>query len=346
MEIRLATDLDQEAWDRYVLKHARGLAYHLYAWKKAIADAYSLGGDYLIAEKENRVCGVFPLIDFKLPFLGRSYVSLPYCDVGGCLADDLVVENALLSEAKALVAKVGAEKLEIRQEVREEASGTKTVASKKVRMILELPNSSDRLLSELKSKLRSQVRKPMRDGLTAKLGSMELVRDFYQVFTENMRDLGSPVHSRQWIESVVRHYAELVKVGVVYTPEGVPAAAGVILLHRNTVSIPWASSLRRYQGYNPNMLLYWSFLAYAADGGYSYFDFGRSTPGEGTYKFKKQWGAKPEALEWIHFDANGYEVATSFSNSSLRKYIEEVWQRMPLSFCNYIGPIIRRYISL
>ena len=31
---------------------------------------------------------------------------------------------------------------------------------------------------------------------------------------------------------------------------------------------------------------------------YAFFDFGRSSEGEGTYKFKKQWGAKPTPLVW------------------------------------------------
>ena len=46
------------------------------------------------------------------------------------------------------------------------------------------------------------------------------------------------------------------------------------------------------------MLLYWTFLAFAADNGYGQFDFGRSTPGEGTYRFKSQWGAEPHQLYW------------------------------------------------
>lgn len=46
------------------------------------------------------------------------------------------------------------------------------------------------------------------------------------------------------------------------------------------------------------MLLYWAMLEYACDQGYRQFDFGRSTPGEGTCRFKEQWGAKSHQLYW------------------------------------------------
>ena len=84
-----------------------------------------------------------------------------------------------------------------------------------------------------------------------------------------------------------------------------PAAGGVILCHSQTVSIPWASAHRHLNRWNPNMLLYWTFLEYAADQGYAFFDFGRSTPGEGTYRFKEQWGAKPAPLFWHNISLNG-----------------------------------------
>jgi lipid II:glycine glycyltransferase (peptidoglycan interpeptide bridge formation enzyme) len=39
------------------------------------------------------------------------------------------------------------------------------------------------------------------------------------------------------------------------------------------------------------MLLYWTMIRDSIERGYKVFDFGRSTPNEGTYNFKKQWGA-------------------------------------------------------
>ncbi len=346
MKIRLATDIDGSAWDSYVLKHADGLAYHQFAWKNAVEDAYHFDARYLLAEKQGELCGVLPMIDFKLPLLGRSFVSLPYCDVGGCLADSSEIEQALVDEAKKLAQQCKVQKFDLRQKLQASLVGATAVEAQKVRMVLELPESSELLLQGMKAKLRSQVRKPGRDGLTAKLGGAELIDQFYQVFCKNMRDIGSPVHSRNWIDSVIKHYQQRARICIVYMPDGSPAAGGIILLHRQIVSIPWASSLRRYNRFNPNMLLYWTFLAFSADNGYRFFDFGRSTPGEGTYKFKAQWGANPEALDWVQFDQNGDKIEPQGASSAIRGHIEACWQRLPLSMCNFIGPLLRRYISL
>ena len=59
--------------------------------------------------------------------------------------------------------------------------------------------------------------------------------------------------------------------------------------------VPWASSLREYFSLCPNNLLYWEMIRWGCKNGYQRFDFGRSSPDSGTYRFKKQWGAKEEA---------------------------------------------------
>ena len=339
MQIRTITNSDQSAWDKYVLNHPDGLAYHQFAWKKAVKEAYGFDDCYLLAEEQGAIVGVLPLIDFKIPFFGRSLVSLPYCDLGGCLADSTDIADALQHKALAIGQQKKAGKIELRQSSVEK----EITSSEKVRMVLALPDSSEALLAGFKSKLRSQVKKPIRDGLTAQLGGLELVSEFYQVFCENMRDLGSPVHSRKWIEAVVKYYGDRARVGLVFTADGIPAAAGIILLAKHTVSIPWASSLLKYNNYNPNMLLYWNFLSFASDNGYRFFDFGRSTPGEGTYKFKKQWGAEPVPLDWVDLL---HPSPISKNNSELRAQVEKVWQKLPLGVATLLGSQIRKYISL
>lgn len=347
MQIRLASNTDQPAWDAYVLAHPEGIAYQLWAWRQAVANAYGFAGCYLLAEQEGRVRGILPLIDFRVPLLGGSLLSLPYCDAGGMLADKAEVASRLLERAGVLAAERG---LTVRLRSALPLAGAGPNQCDKVRMVLELPATSTLLLAGLKSKLRSQVKKPLRDGLTVRLGAGELVADFYRVFAANMRDLGSPVHSRRWVEAVVAAYGERVRVAVVDSPEGVPAAAGLILLHPTTVTIPWASSLRRFNSLNPNMLLYWTLLAFAADHGYTRFDFGRSTPEEGTYRFKEQWGAQPRQLFWYEPQLRAQDVSASAGraavSSAKRRLAAQLWSQLPASGANWLGPRIRKYISL
>lgn len=342
MNIRLVMKDDQLLWDAYVNSHDLGTAYHYFAWGNAVKKAYGFTGKYLIAEEDGLIQGVFPLVYFKRPLSQGTLISLPYCDVAGILADNHDISTLLFKKALELMQVKKAKEIEIRSTTKAHVEES----TFKVRMVLDLPENSDELLAGMKSKLRSQIKKPVRDGLTAKLGGVELVDTFYNVFAENMHELGSPVHSRKWISAVVLEYGDRARVGVVFTPEGMPAAAGIILLHERIVSIPWASSLRKFNRLNPNMLLYWTFLSFAADNGFEKFDFGRSSPGEGTFKFKEQWGAMPQPLSWDYFSFNGEPVERFQTSSKMRGYLEKIWQRSPLPMCNFCGPLLRKYVSL
>lgn len=346
MEIRPLNDTDIDRWNCYVLHHSDGLAYHQCGWRKAIKNAYGFDSLYLMAEEDGQICGVLPMINFKLPLFEGSLVSLPYCDVGGMLTENVQTTTALKNYAMQLVRDNRVKSLDLRS-----GSNVEQMTScsmHKVRMQRELPENSELLMATLKSKLRSQIKKPMRDGLISKLGGKELITEFYHVFCENMRDLGSPVHSYNWFCSILTEFGDRAKVGVVRLADGTPVAAGIILLHGDTVSIPWASSLRRYNRLNSNMLLYWSFLSFAADHGFKQFDFGRSTPSEGSYKFKQQWGAKPQPLYWYRWSPAEQSVQERHSLSlfNKRQLFATLWSRLPLASTNWLGPRIRKYISL
>ena len=74
------------------------------------------------------------------------------------------------------------------------------------------------------------------------------------------------------------------------------------------IEIPWASSIRDFNPLCPNHLLYWHAMETAVAEGVDVFDFGRSTPGEGTFKFKEQWGAEPVPLHWEYRLPKGGDV--------------------------------------
>lgn len=347
LHIRIAEHKDREAWNAFVDRHPQGLAYHSYAWKQAVEEAYGFKGLYLLAEKAGVVQGLLPLVQMKSPFAGGRLVSLPYCDVGGCLSVDESTRKALLRKALSLAEESTGGQMEIRWAYPlDDACQFFNGMAKKVRMVLDLPAGSTELLASLKSKLRSQIKKPQRDGLRCSLGGKELIDEFYPIFAENMRDLGSPVHSRKWIKAVVKHYDDKALVGVAYSPDGRAAAAGILLLHPRTASVPWASSLRRYNHLNANMLLYWRLLSYAADNGYPAFDFGRSTPGCGTYRFKEQWGARPQPLFWQDQGKSDAENHVEAVVSPRRRLAQAVWSHLPLRMTTLLGPPLRRNISL
>jgi FemAB-related protein (PEP-CTERM system-associated) len=352
MDIRLATSQDKFVWDAYVDDRPDTTAYCRFSWKDAVEQAYGHKACYLLAEDKGVIKGILPLFIFHIPFGGDSLISLPFCDVGDVFADDDSIKNALLIEAKALAKKNKINTLSIRS-CQEGLLGndigecSNNAEMGKVRMLLALPGSSEELWKKFKSKLRSQVRKAEKNDLTFRWGNLEDLDCFYEVFSSNMHTLGSPVHSKKWIENIIINYGASARMGLVFK-ENQPVGCGIILFTKHTVSIPWASTLREFNRLSPNMLLYWNFLKYAADNEKKVFDFGRSTLNEGTYRFKKQWGAEPEPLYWhqVSLSAKKQLTKPKVKKSVNREIIAGLWSKMPLSLANLLGPKLRKYISL
>jgi len=158
-----------------------------------------------------------------------------------------------------------------------------------------------------------------------------------------MRDLGTPVYGRRFFSEVLASFPTRASVHVVRL-RGRAVAAGIIYRTSGTVEVPWASSIRDYNSLCPNHLLYWSVIERAIAERAQVLDFGRSTPNEGTYKFKEQWGAEPVPLCWEYRLLRGATLPnTSPTNSRFRLAIR-MWQKLPLSVATRIGPAIVRAI--
>lgn len=356
IDIRLAVPNDKDRWDNFVKSHPDATPYHLFAWKLAIEEAYKHSTYFFIAERDGKVEGILPLAQIKIPFLKNGLHSLPFCDLGGVLCENDDVKSALIVRASELANMQGHGSLDLRCSLPNSHKSALTkeqeaeLQGRKVRMLLELPENAEELMASFKSKLRSQIRKAEKNGITyhQSTGTTDL-DDFYQVMQANMRLLGSPVHSKKWYESILTHYKDDAQVGIVKKDNDIVGGA-IILRCGNTITVPWASTLAEYNKLSPNMLLYWGLLSYAANQqDVSIFDFGRSSVNEGTYKFKKQWGAQPLELDW-QLLAGSEHVVTKNKQSdginSLRDKIAQAWAKLPLPVVNRLGPILRRYISL
>ena len=95
---------------------------------------------------------------------------------------------------------------------------------RKLTVRLDLPTTADVLWQAFPAKLRSQIRRPQREGLEARFGADQLDA-FYEVFVRDMRRLGTPALPRAFFERVASTFGERVVFGVVYRGAR-PIAAG------------------------------------------------------------------------------------------------------------------------
>lgn len=341
-----ATSLKQEL-DSFLVQRPDFSPYQHSAWRHSVAAAYGFAAGVITYRSEGQLRGFLPFNRVHDPFGRQQVVSLPFCDLGAAIAMDSSV-IAQLEQAFVQLGMTVIRGCELRQQV-SELEGT-ALDGRKVAMQLHLPNNSAELLASYVPKLRSQIKKAEKNGLTVEIATdPSLVAQFYRVYAANMHRLGSPPHSLKWFEQVAATYAaadSLLLCVVKYADQVV--GAGFVLRVGSRAVIPWASTLAEYNHLAPNMLLYWSIQSWLADHGIHYFDFGRSTFGEGTYRFKKQWGAQPVPLKWTKYKTTGQpevEQATA-APSRVRPLLETIWRTLPEPMMTSLGSKLRRYITL
>ena len=270
---------------------------------------------------------------------------------GGPLCDNAQIESQITLRARQAAEQEGVKRLELRGLYQRPINTDWNISEEKASMWLALPtdNNSDTLLKSFKAKLRSQILKGYTEDISVKVGNTELINDYYAVFARNMRDLGTPVYSKRLFSRLLQALEGQAWI-VLVSHQGKPASAAFLIKTGDRMEIPWASTIRDYNRFGLNMVLYWEVLKLSCEQTCAIFDFGRSSIDASTYKFKKQWGTQPIQHYWY-----AYEPSTVLNKSteSIRKVSTDnpklqlliaCWKRLPIWLSKIIGPHIVKLI--
>lgn len=283
--------------------------------------------------------GSLPLALVETRLFGRFLVSLPYLNTAGVVADNDDDARRLIDEAVAMADRLDVRYLELRHERLVEHPKLTGLNAGKVHLRLPLPATVDELWNGLKAKVRNQIRKGERQPEAAAFwGRHDLLNEFHDVFSRNMRDLGTPAYGRRFFRAILDEFPEEAELCVIR--HGKRAVAGALLFHQNDVTqVPSAGSLKRLNSTNANMLLYWQLLRRAVVKGSRMFDFGRSSKNSNTHRFKLQWGADEHPAAWQYYVRRGRLDAMRPENSRFQSAIR-VWRMLPLFVTRLLGPAI------
>lgn len=327
-------------WDAFVRHQPDWTHFHLAGWRDVIAQVFGHACPYLAARDDaGTIVGVLPLVEVRSIVFGSYLVSMPFLNYGGPLGTPAAVE-ALIEAAERLArdSKVGLLQLRARGAL----PTTMTAGLQKISVLVDIPEGGpEALWKQLPHKMRTKVRKPQKEGVTVRWGRDQL-GPFHTVLAQNMRDLGTPVHSRRFYEVIADTFGESVWFGCAYF-NGEVVSGGCGFVWRDEMEITWSSSLRQHVGVRPGYLLHWSFLERAAQEGLRIGNFGRSTPGSGTHEYKQQWGGRDEQLWWYFRSATGATSTPTPQDSNL-SWGPRLWRRLPVSVATHLGPMIVRSI--
>lgn len=329
-------------WDAVVDAHEEGSAVHLHAWRRVLREGLGHDTRHLVArDGRGRIHGILPLVRVRSFVFGDYLVSMPFLNDGGPVGTPAARE-ALGAWAAGEARRLGVKLLELRSS--RPVPGDLETTDRKITVKLPLPDDADTLWKDgLRAKVRSQVRRPMKVGMTARIGAGELVDPFYRVFSITMRDLGTPVLPRSFFEAICDGLGDRV-IACVVDHEGEAVAAGFGFLYKGSYEITWAGALREHSRDAPNMLLYWALMEACIERGAHTFDFGRCTPGSGTHRFKKQWGGDDHPLPWAQWSPEGGGGEPPNPDSPKYRLAIDLWRRLPLGATTLLGPRLSRLL--
>jgi serine/alanine adding enzyme len=329
----------EEEWDTFAAAQGGYTHFHRLRWRAVMERTFDHECVYLAARNpDGELVGVLPLVRVRSVVFGHYLVSMPFLNYGGPLGTDAGI-RALVDEAIELARRDKVKLLEMRSNIPLRVA--LPVSHRKITVLLDLPSTPEALLKSFGAKLRSQIRRPQKEGVKVVFG-LEQVEPFYAVFSRHMRDLGTPTVSLTFFREIADAFPGNCWFASAYLV-GQPVAGGCGFRFGDEFEMTWASSLREYNRESPNMLLYWAFMERAIGDGVSRFNFGRCTPGTGTHRFKMQWGGREQPLWWYRLAASEAITTPSPKDGAFR-WGPRIWRRLPASIATAFGPSIVRFL--
>jgi FemAB-related protein (PEP-CTERM system-associated) len=325
-------------WDDFVRARPAASIYLLSGWTLLARDVFGHQAYFIEARNgAGELIGILPLVRQKSLLFGASLTSVPFFNYGGALADTQELCRELMERAQSLAQENRCRYVEFRDTVLR--LGNWRVRTDKVSLVLDLPPDFDALSKRLGSKLRSQVKRVDRENPSVRIGGVELLDDFYDVFCRTMRDLGTPVYPRRFFAAILERFGDE-SLLVVINRGRQSAASAFVVVANGRAEIPWAACRDDAKPAGFNMKLYWEVLRAVVERGCQQFDFGRSTVDSGPYRFKLQWGARPVQLYWHRWERTAAQVVRPESEGTLMRFATAVWRRLPLAVANALGPLV------
>lgn len=338
MNVEIIEGID-DACDAYVASKPQASIGMLTAWSERVVRPLGLHPFYLVARDGQVVRGILPLVQVRSWLFGTRMVSQAFSTYGGPRVDTDDVRDALYARAVKLARKNGCESIEFRCV----SPMPYDLHAREGKMCFHLPlgPGPEELWRGFPSKVRNHVRKAEKSGLQVVDGGAELLDEFYRIYTRRMKQLGTPAYPRSLMRCILEAFPAGSRVFAV-RKGSLSVAAGFTMWANGFVEIPWAASLVQHNRLSPSSLLYWSIIKYFSLLGEEWFDLGRSTAGNATHRFKKEWGPNPVDLHYQFWAPPGTKPALAVPETDKYRRRIELWKKLPLWATRILGPRISR----
>jgi FemAB-related protein (PEP-CTERM system-associated) len=334
---------DRESWDSFVRFHPHGSTFHLMAWQRLIHSTFGHEPRHIVATNSTgQIVGVLPLFLVRSLIFGRMLVSTPHATYGGILANSDAVEQTIFQRAHEMAKELNVEFLELRNFRNALPDDCLLRKDLYVTFRQELQRDPEASFLNIPRKKRYRIREGFKHGLEFRVDEIEN-REFFDLYSRNVRLLGTPVFPRSLFEEGRRQFGPDCKIFSVHW-KGMLLSAVWTLFYKDEFMSFFAASLKEYGHLSVNNFMYWMLIKYGCENGYKTFDFGRSKKGTGACEFKEHWGMTRSGLQYQYALVRRKSMPdTSPLNPKFSLGIQ-AWQRLPLSVTRTLGPIISKHL--
>ena len=341
MTIRVASLQDKRECariDDYVAVHPESELFHRPQWSIAVEQGCRQRSHYIVAEDgAGRLTGCLPLTEVRSPLFGSALVSVGFGTGGGPIADDPVTGGQLVEAGWALAKKSGCRTMELRGGP--VPHGWQAQEGRYVGFAKPLPHGDEAILKSIKRRHRA-IRRAQAFDLQVRCGRSESeLADHFTVYSESVRNLGSPVYPRALFSAMLEQFGEDADILIV-SLKGRPVSTLLSFYFKGTVSPYWGGGTWEARDCFSNEVAYYELMRHASRRGCNRFDFGRSKVGTGSCSFKMNWGFDPQPLVYAVRTTDGAEPRSINPLDPKYRLQVALWQKLPLPVANIIGPRI------
>jgi FemAB-related protein (PEP-CTERM system-associated) len=330
------------AWDAFVDQCERGTFFHLSGWKTVIENVFGHTCHYLYAKSAGEIVGVLPLVEQKSMLFGHALISTPFCVYGGVAANSEDVMLFLEQQAMEKAHQLGVDYLEMRYPF-ERNNPALTVKCAHSTFGWELAENDEAILAGVKKKQRAVIRHSLNNELSFRIDNDTSTA--YQVYSESVRNLGTPVFSAKYFGELKKVFAEKCDVLTV-EHEGKPVSSVLSFYYKSQVLPFYGGGIEQARALKSNDFMYYQLMCSSKKTRQTtWFDFGRSKDDSGAFSYKKTWGMEPKPLYYQFYLVNAESLPNLSPNNPKYQMFIRMWQKLPLVVSRFIGPFLSKYLG-
>ena len=341
LQVKLLQDSDRPRWDAFVRSCPPATFFHLSAWQALISEVWRHKCFFLFAERAGEIVGVLPLVQIKSRLFGHSLSSMPFAVYGGVATIDDEARAALEKRADEIARELGVTHLEYRNVTPVHADWPHQDLYVTFRK--ELAADDETNMNAIPRKQRAMVRKGIKNELLAHVDPD--VDRFFDVYADNVKRHGTPAMSHRWFKALFDTFGDDCEVMTVTDPQGRALSSVMSFYWRDEILPYYAGDMVAARDLAANDFKYWELMRRATARGCKIFDYGRSKVGTGPWSFKKNWGFEPAPLAYEYVLYKTDSIPQNNPNNPKFRAVIAMWQRLPLSVANALGPHIVRNLG-